>query len=94
MVARRALVLVGGKPRQLPVGDTLEGTGDAAADPTEVSMTYDAQGRVATVTADAMTKTMTYDAHGRIATVAWGARTETYTYDASGRFTGMKATEE
>ena len=63
---------------------------------------YDAQGRLATVTATvggvARVTTYTYDAQGRVATAAYPVaggllRTETLTYDAQGRVTGATAVE-
>jgi YD repeat-containing protein len=73
-----------------------------AARPTAVVYGYDAQGRVAAVTAtvggvDRVTA-YTYDAQGRVATVAYPVaggllRTETLTYDAQGRVTGATAVE-
>ena len=74
----------------------------AAGRPSAVVYGYDAQGRVATVTATvggvARVTTYTYDAQGRVATVAYPVagglvRTETLTYDAQGRVTGAMAVE-
>lgn len=94
MVARRALVLVGGKPCQLPLADTLVGVPDGGGTslPTSTSMTYDAQGRIATEVIDGVTSTYAYDAQGRISTITRPGRTETYSYDENGRFAGMTAT--
>ena len=73
-----------------------------AGRPSAVVYGYDAQGRVATVTATvggvARVTTYTYDAQGRVATVAFPVpggllRTETLTYDAQGRVTGTTAVE-
>ena len=73
-----------------------------AARPTAVVYGYDAQGRVATVTATvggvARVTTYTYDAQGRVATVAYPVagglvRTETFNYDAQGRASGAAAVE-
>ena len=73
-----------------------------AARPTAVVYGYDAQGRVAAVTAtvggvDRVTA-YTYDAQGRVATVAYPVagglvRTETFNYDAQGRTSGAAAVE-
>ncbi|MDP3229376.1 MAG: RHS repeat domain-containing protein [Acidovorax sp.] len=74
----------------------------AAARPAAVVYGYDAQGRVATVTATmggvARVTTYTYDAQGRVATVAYPVagglvRTESFTYDAQGRASGATAVE-
>ena len=74
----------------------------AAGRPSAVVYGYDAQGRVATVTATvggvARVTSYTYDAQGRVATVAYPVpggllRTETLTYDAQGRVTGATAVE-
>ena len=74
----------------------------AAGRPSAVVFGYDAQGRVATVTATvggvARVTTYTYDAQGRVATVAYPVagglqRTETFTYDAQGRASGTTAVE-
>ena len=73
-----------------------------AARPTAVVYGYDAQGRVATVTATvggvARVTTYTYDAQGRVATVAYPVagglvRTETFNYDAQGRAIGTTGLE-
>ena len=73
-----------------------------AGRPSAVVYGYDAQGRVATVTATvggvARVTTYTYDAQGRVATVAYPVagglqRTETFTYDAQGRASGTTAVE-
>ena len=73
-----------------------------AARPTAVVYGYDAQGRVATVTATvggvARVTTYTYDAQGRVSTVAYPVagglvRTETFNYDAQGRASGATAVE-
>ena len=73
-----------------------------AARPTAVVYGYDAQGRVATVTATvggvARVTTYTYDAQGRVATVSYPVagglvRTETFNYDAQGRASGATAVE-
>ena len=74
----------------------------AAGRPSAVVFGYDAQGRVATVTATvggvARVTSYTYDAQGRVATVAYPVpgglvRTETLTYDAQGRASGATAVE-
>ena len=74
----------------------------AAGRPTAVVYGYDAQGRVATVTATvggvARVTTYTYDAQGRVSTVAYPVagglvRTETFNYDAQGRASGATAVE-
>ena len=74
----------------------------AAGRPTAVVYGYDAQGRVATVTATvggvARVTTYTYDAQGRVATVSYPVagglvRTETFNYDAQGRTSGTTALE-
>ena len=73
-----------------------------AGRPSAVVYGYDAQGRVATVTATvggvARVTTYTYDAQGRVATVAYPVagglvRTETFNYDAQGRASGATAVE-
>ena len=73
-----------------------------AGRPSAVVYGYDAQGRVATVTATvggvARVTTYTYDAQGRVATVAYPVagglqRTETFTDDAQGRASGTTAVE-
>ncbi len=73
-----------------------------AGRPSAVVYGYDAQGRVATVTATvggvARVTTYTYDAQGRVATVSYPVagglvRTETFNYDAQGRVTGATAVE-
>lgn len=66
--------------------------GGGSSQPSSVSVTYNAQGRLETVTEDGITKTITRNAAGRIATISGGGRTETYSYDANGKFTGMIAT--
>ena len=74
----------------------------AAGRPSAVVYGYDAQGRVATVTATvggvARVTTYTYDAQGRVATVSYPVagglvRTETFNYDAQGRASGATAVE-
>lgn len=74
----------------------------AAGRPSAVVYGYDAQGRVATVTATvggvARVTTYTYDAQGRVATVSYPVagglvRTETFNYDAQGRASGAAAVE-
>ena len=74
----------------------------AAGRPSAVVYGYDAQGRVATVTATvggvARVTTYTYDEQGRLATVAYPVagglvRTETFNYDAQGRTSGTTALE-
>lgn len=73
-----------------------------AARPSAVVYGYDAQGRVATVTATvggvSRVTSYTYDAQGRVATVAYPVagglvRTETFNYDAQGRASGATAVE-
>ena len=73
-----------------------------AGRPSAVVYGYDAQGRVATVTATvggvARVTTYTYDAQGRVATVSYPVasglvRTETFNYDAQGRASGATAVE-
>ena len=73
-----------------------------AGRPSAVVYGYDAQGRVATVTATvggvARVTTYTYDAQGRVATAAYPVagglvRTETFNYDAQGRASGATAVE-
>ena len=73
-----------------------------AGRPSAVVYGYDAQGRVATVTATvggvARVTTYTYDAQGRVATVSYPVagglvRTETFNYDAQGRTSGTTALE-
>ena len=73
-----------------------------AGRPSAVVYGYDAQGRVATVTATvggvARVTTYTYDAQGRVATVSYPVagglvRTETFNYDAQGRASGAAAVE-
>ena len=73
-----------------------------AGRPSAVVYGYDAQGRVATVTATvggvARVTTYTYDAQGRVATLAYPVagglvRTETFNYDAQGRASGATAVE-
>ena len=73
-----------------------------AGRPSAVVYGYDAQGRVATVTATvggvARVTTYTYDAQGRVSTVAYPVagglvRTETFNYDAQGRASGATAVE-
>lgn len=61
-----------------------------------MSITYNGDGTVATVTEDGVVKTMTYNSDGTIATIAWPVgsltRTETYSY-TGGVLTGMTAVE-
>lgn len=61
-----------------------------------MSITYNGDGTVATVTEDGVVKTMTYNNDGTIATIAWPVgsltRTETYSY-TDGVLTGMTAAE-
>lgn len=61
-----------------------------------MSITYNGDGTVATVTEDGVTKTMTYNSDGTINTIAWPVgsltRTETYTYTGD-VLTGMTAAE-
>lgn len=62
-----------------------------------MSITYNGDGTVATVTEDGVTKTMAYNSDGTINTIAWPVaggktRTETYSY-TSGVLTGMTAAE-
>ena len=73
-----------------------------AGRPSAVVYGYDAQGRVASVTATvggvARVTTYTYDAQGRVATVSYPVagglvRTETFNYDAQGRASGATAVE-
>lgn len=73
-----------------------------AARPPTVAYSYDAKGRVQSITHHVngapRTATLTYDAQGRVATnaypVAGGAlRTETYHYDEAGRLTRSTAVE-
>ena len=73
-----------------------------AGRPSAVVYGYDAQGRVATVTATvggvARVTTYTYDAQGRVATVSYPVagglvRTETFNYDAQGRAIGTTGLE-
>ena len=65
-------------------------------DPNSVSITYNLDGSINTVTEDGVTKTFAYNGDGSINTVSWpvGAliRTETYSY-TDGVLNGMTATE-
>lgn len=93
MAERKPVVLVGGQLKELPAEDTLSGV-DSAVD--SMSITYNGDGTVATVTEDGVVKTMTYNSDGTIATIAWPVgsltRTETYTYTGD-VLTGMTAAE-
>lgn len=93
MAERKPVVLVGGQLKELPDSDTLSGV-DSAVD--SMSITYNGDGTVATVTEDGVVKTMTYNSDGTIATIAWPVgsltRTETYTYTGD-VLTGMTAAE-
>lgn len=96
MAERKPVVLVSGQLRELPAGDTLPGVG-GASDVDVMSITYNGDNSVATVTEDGVTKTMTYNGDGTINTIAWPVgggitRTETYSY-TSGVLTGMTAAE-
>ena len=65
-------------------------------DPTSLSITYNANGSVATMNTDGLVKTMTYNPDGSLHTVSWpvGSLTHTETYSYSGgRISGMTATE-
>lgn len=72
----------------------------ALAEPDSAAYTYDANGRVAsvseTVGVDTRTTVLTYDANGRVdtkeVTFRGVQRTETFTYDAQGRIDTMTAT--
>ena len=93
MAVRRPVVRIGGRLRQLPAGDTLEGVG---ADPVDaMSLTY-TDGRVTKITEDGVDTDITYNADGSVDTVSYpsGAltRTETYSY-TGGVLTGMTAAE-
>lgn len=93
MAVRRPVVRIGGRLRQLPPGDTLEGVG---ADPVDaMSLTY-TDGRVTKITEDGVDTDITYNSDGTVNTVSWPAgsltRTETYSY-TGGVLTGMTATE-
>lgn len=79
--------------RELPSGDTLP---VAANDVGSLTVTYNGDGAVDTVTEDGLTKTVTYNSDGSVNTVSWPVgsltRTETYAY-TGGVLTGMTATE-
>lgn len=79
--------------RELPSGDTLPA---AANDVDSLTVTYNVDGTVDTVTEDGLTKTVAYNSDGTVNTVSWPAgsltRTETYSY-TGGVLTGMTATE-
>ncbi len=94
MAERKPVVLVNGQLRELPAGDTLPGI-DGAVD--SMSITYNGDGTVATVTEDGVTKALAYNSDGTINTISWPVaggktRTETYSY-TGGVLTGMTATE-
>ena len=93
MAVRRPLVIVSGAVRELPSGDTLPAV---ANDVDSLTITYNGDGTVATLTEDGVVKTFAYNGDGTINTVSWpvGAltRTETYSY-SSGVLNGMTATE-
>ena len=80
------------------VKTTLAGYGITDALPLvdALSITYNGNGSIATLTEDGVVKTFAYNGDGTINTVSWpvGAltRTETYSY-SSGVLTGMTATE-
>jgi len=80
------------------VKTTLAGYGITDALPLvdALSITYNGDGSIATVTEDTVVKTFTYNGDGSINTVSWpvGAltRTETYSY-TSGVLNGMTAVE-
>ncbi|MGD9663480.1 MAG: hypothetical protein AB7U63_19735 [Porticoccaceae bacterium] len=94
-------------PTQLTEAITAEQTArqeaitEATAPPTQSAFTFDAAGRVATITETLPTgsrvTTASYDASGRISQLAIAfngtTRTETYAFDATGQLTGITATE-
>ena len=93
MAERKPLVLVGTSVRELPSGDTLPAV---ANDVDSLTITYNGDGTVDTVTEDGLTKTIAYNSDGSVNTVSWPVgsltRTETYSY-TGGVLTGMTATE-
>lgn len=95
MATHKPLVRIGGRFRQLPAGHLLHSSAEPAA--AAVSMTYNGDGTVATVTVDGVTKTLAYNSDGTINTISWPVaggktRTETYSY-TSGVLSGMTAAE-
>lgn len=58
------------------------------ADP-EVSITYNADGSVATSTENGIVTTFTYNADGTVATTTRLAVTRTYSYNADGTLSGV-----
>lgn len=78
-----------------------EAIGEATAQPNESALTFDAAGRITTITETLPTgdrvTTASYDASGRISQLVivsdGTTRTETYTYNANGQLTSITATE-
>lgn len=93
MAERRPLVVVSGRLRELPAGDTVVGGGGGGGGITvdALSITY-TDGVVTVVTEDGTTTTIAYNADGTVNTVTKGARVETYTYNADGSVASMTAT--
>jgi len=93
MATRRPLVMIDGKRRQLPAGDSLPGAAPVDA----LTITYNADGTVDTVTEDSVTTTITYNTDGTVHTVSYPhgglTRTETYSYNPDGSVSGMNAEE-
>ena len=56
-----------------------------------VTITYNSNGTVASVTEFGVTTTYTYNGNGTVATDTRSGVTRTYTYDGSGNLTGISA---
>lgn len=54
-----------------------------------ISITYNGDGTIATVTENGVTTTYTYNGDGTVATDVRAGKTRTYTYDGSGNLTGI-----
>ena len=100
-VSAKQDTLVSGTNIKTINGDSLLGSGDLLVDGggpliDSLTITYNGDGTVATLTEDGVVKTFAYNGDGTINTVSWpiGAltRTETYSY-TSGMLTGMTAVE-
>ena len=100
-VSTKQATLVSGTNIKTINGGSLLGSGDLLVDGggpliDSLTITYNGDGTVATLTEDGVVKTFAYNGDGTINTVSWpvGAltRTETYSY-SSGVLTGMTATE-
>ena len=100
-VSAKQATLVSGKNIKTVNGGSLLGSGDLLVDGggpliDSLTITYNGDGTVATLTEDGVVKTFAYNGDGTINTVSWpvGAltRTETYSY-SSGVLNGMTATE-